>query len=102
MQKLKAFFSNLNYAVLGFIAFSTRLVIFGASFADAAVLLGFAGLYGFSIYMKQHEVSKYNEKFKEDVKIEFKKAAEEIVKLNTKVSAVTLGGNLRKPFGGQG
>lgn len=100
MQKLKAFFQNLNYAVMGFIAFSVRLAIFGATLADALAIFAFAGLYGFQIYLKHQDVKKYNEKFEADVKIEFQKAAEEIAKVKTAVSGMTLGNSMRG-IGGQ-
>lgn len=90
-MKLKEMLSSINYSILGFATFAGRLAICGASIGDAIALFAFAGLYGWQSWLKHQEVKKYNEKFEQDVKIEFLKAADELAKLKGVLGALNLG-----------
>lgn len=98
MNKIKEFLTNFNYSILGFTIFAVRLAFLGASIGDAIALFAFGGLYAFTLWLKKAEITKYNEKFQEDVKIEFVKAAEEINKIKSSVSAMSIGAAYSNPL----
>lgn len=96
MKKIKDFFTNLNYSILGFTLFAGRLALLGATIGDAIALFAFAGLYGFNSYMKKLETHKYNEQFEADVKAEFKIAANKITAIESAMGAINLGSTFNR------
>lgn len=86
MEKIKAFILKSNFALLGFIAFATRLVAVGTSFSDALALLAFTGLYAYDkwLHLQTDNVIAADEKFKTDT-------INDLANIKSAISAVKLG-----------
>jgi len=57
LHKLKNNLLGINIAALSLIAIITRSIIQGSSIGDAVAVLAVCSLYGYTLYLKRHEVS---------------------------------------------
>lgn len=84
MEKIKSFLLNSNIALIAFVAFTTRLVILGASFSDALALLAYTGLFAYDKWLKSSALVSADAKFKQAV-------ATDLENIKSAISAVKLG-----------
>lgn len=50
--KFKDFILGTNFAMLGFVAYVSKLVLSGASLSDALVITAISALYGYTLYLR--------------------------------------------------
>lgn len=53
--KIKEFILNFNMIMVAYVAFVTRLVIYGANMGDAIAVLSLSALYGLDKYIKSRQ-----------------------------------------------
>lgn len=56
MSKIVNFFKKINIPMIAFLAFSARIVAFGASWGDAIAMIALAGLYGYHKYLNRKDI----------------------------------------------
>ena len=65
MDKLKILTSNIlnsltgiNFALIGFVAYSSKLVVYGANYPDSIAFIAVCSLYGYNMYLKSKRPDK--------------------------------------------
>lgn len=86
------------YSHIAFSGFAIRLIACGASIGDAVALFALVGFIAWHQWLQKQEITKYNAKFENDVKVEFTKAAEELTKLKGVIGAINLGTAMNQNF----
>jgi len=81
IEKLKSL--QINFALIAFSCFMTKVLLFSATIPDSIILLGIGGLYGYTQYLKRFQPYKLDDAVMKDL-IEVKTA---LSKLNFARSA---------------
>lgn len=76
IEKLKSL--QINFALIALICFMVKMIAVSASIADAVIVLGLAGLYGYTQHLKRFQPYKLDDAVAKDL-IEVKSA---LTKLN--------------------
>lgn len=58
---------ELNFALIAFIAFSVKVLVFDASIADSLILGVLSGLYGYTQYLKRFQPYNLDEEVRADL-----------------------------------
>lgn len=64
---IKSLILKTNIQIVLLVAFTARLVVFGASIGDALALFALAGLFGFNQWLNSNKEEPVNEKVKADI-----------------------------------
>jgi len=65
MEKLKSL--KINFALLAFLCFTTKILAFSATIPDSIILLGLGTLYGYSQYLKRFQPYKLEDAVMKDL-----------------------------------
>jgi hypothetical protein len=52
LNKAKAFILGTNFAMIGFVAFLSKIVLITPNISDAIIMFAVCGLYGYTLYLK--------------------------------------------------
>jgi hypothetical protein len=100
MEKIKSLLLNANVALLAFVAFTVRLVVTGVNFSEALALLVYAGLYGYTKWLKAREEITKDKHFTDKVEKELQDLRSAVGAM--KLGQATWGMNTRKVGGNVG
>ena len=82
-------FKKINYSLLVFLMYSSKLVALGAGYPDAIIVLGLAALYGYSMFLSSREPDQ----------IQYDRALKtELDNIKANVNALKLEKSIKKPI----